>query len=178
MRAGDPPVPRGKSRTDRGGGPTPSPTAHLAGPRAASRYAVLRPSLFNSATRRAIGRNLALDLLVAVGMGVTMALINAILPTVARRGGLAPIGLSALAAAPYVANLLGAFAGRFGPRNTAQLTLTRGVGAASLLVLFFVTTPPVMVVVAVIFWLSLSFGGPFHLRLWGAMYPARLRGRV
>ena len=28
------------------------------------------------------------------------------------------------------------------------------------------------------FWLSLSFGGPFHLRLWGAMYPARLRGRV
>ena len=69
---------------------------------------MIRPSLFASANRRAIGRNLALDLLVAVGMGVTMALINAILPTVARRGGLAPIGLSALAAAPFVANLLGA----------------------------------------------------------------------
>jgi DHA1 family inner membrane transport protein len=139
---------------------------------------VIRPSLFTSANRRAIGRNLALDLLVAVGMGVTMALINAILPTVARRGGLAPIGLSALAAAPFIANLLGAFAGRFGPRNTAQLTLLRGVGSASLLVLFLVPSAPIMVAVAIVFWLSLSFGGPFHLRLWGAMYPARLRGRV
>ena len=35
-----------------------------------------------------------------------------------------------------------------------------------------------MIVVAAIFWISLSFGGPFHLRLWGAMYPSRLRGRV
>jgi len=125
-----------------------------------------------------MGRNLALDVLVAVGMGVTMALISSILPTVARRGGLAPIGLSALAAAPFVANLLGAFAGRFGPRNTAQLGLVRGLGAAALLVLFLVPPAPVVVAVAVVFWLSISFGGPFHLRLWGAMYPARLRGRV
>jgi MFS family permease len=139
---------------------------------------VLRPSLFNSASRRAIGRNLALDLVVAVGMGVTMALVNAILPTVARRGGLEPLGLSALAAAPFVANLLGAFAGRFGPRTTAQLTVTRGLGAAALLVLFLMPPAPVLIGVSVIFWLSLSFGGPFHLRLWGAMYPARLRGRV
>ena len=139
---------------------------------------MIRPSLLRSASQRAVGRNLALDLLVAVGMGVTMALINAILPTVARRGGLAPIGLSALAAAPFVANLLGAFAGRFGPRNTAQLTLLRGAGSASLLLLFLVPSAPVMVAVAIVFWLSLSFGGPFQLRLWGAMYPARLRGRV
>jgi MFS family permease len=139
---------------------------------------VIRPSLLRSASQRAIGRNLALDLLVAVGMGVTMALINAILPTVARRGGLAPIGLSALAAAPFVANLLGAFAGRFGPRSTVQLALLRGAGSASLLLLFLVPTAPVMVAVAIVFWLSLSFGGPFHLRLWGSMYPARLRGRV
>ena len=125
-----------------------------------------------------MGRNLALDVLVAVGMGVTMALISSILPTVARRGGLTPIGLSALAAAPFVANLLGAFAGRFGPRNTAHLGLVRGLGAAALLVLFLVPPAPVVVVVAVVFWLSISFGGPFHLRLWGAMYPARLRGRV
>lgn len=125
-----------------------------------------------------MGRNLALDLLVAVGMGVTMALVNAILPTVARRGGIEPVGLSALAAAPFVANLLGAFAGRWGPRTTFQLTVTRGIGAASLLVLFLVPPAPVLVGVAVVFWLSLSFGGPFHLRLWGAMYPARLRGRI
>jgi MFS family permease len=111
-------------------------------------------------------------------MGVTMALVGAILPTVARRGGLEPIGLAALAAAPFVANLLGAFAGRLGPRSTARLSLMRGLGAASLLVLFVVPPAPVIVAVAVLFWLSLSLGGPFHLRLWGAMYPARLRGRV
>jgi MFS family permease len=35
-----------------------------------------------------------------------------------------------------------------------------------------------MVLVAVLFWLSVSFGGPFQLRLWGSMYPSRLRGRV
>ena len=139
---------------------------------------MLRPSLFTSASRRAIGRNLALDLVAAIGMGVTMALVGAILPTVARRGGLAPLGLSALAAAPFVANLLGAFAGRLGPRTTVQLAVTRLIGAASLLVLFLVPPAPVLVAVSVVFWLSLSFGGPFHLRLWGAMYPARLRGRV
>ena len=139
---------------------------------------MIRSSFQPSANQRAIGRNLALDLLVAIGVGVTMALINAILPTVARRGGLAPIGLSALAAAPFVANLLGAFAGRYGPRSTAQLALLRGAGSASLLLLFLVPTAPVMVAVAIVFWLSLSMGGPFHLRLWGSMYPARLRGRV
>ncbi len=139
---------------------------------------MLRPTIFNSASRRAIGRNLALDLVVAIGMGVTMALVSVLLPTVARRGGLVPLGLSALAAAPYVANLLGAFAGRLGPRGTGQLALTRGIGAASLLVLFFVTAPIVLVAVSIVFWLSLSFGNPLHLRLWGAMYPARLRGRV
>ena len=139
---------------------------------------MIRSSFQPSANQRAIARNLALDLLVAIGVGVTMALINAILPTVARRGGLAPIGLSALAAAPFVANLLGAFAGRYGPRSTAQLALLRGAGSASLLLLFLVPTAPVMVAVAIVFWLSLSMGGPFHLRLWGSMYPARLRGRV
>ena len=56
--------------------------------------------------------------------------------------------------------------------------MTRGLGAAALLVLFLVPPAPVLIAVSVIFWLSLSFGGPFHLRLWGAMYPARLRGRV
>ena len=88
------------------------------------------------------------------------------------------MGLAALAAAPFIANLLGAFAGRFGPRSAGQLALIRGAGAASLIVLLIVPTAPVMVAVAIVFWLSLSFGGPFHLRLWGAMYPARLRGRI
>jgi MFS transporter, DHA1 family, staphyloferrin B biosynthesis exporter len=131
-----------------------------------------------SPSRRALGRNLALDLVAATGVGVTMALITALLPTIARRGGLEPIGLSALAAAPFLANLLSAFAGRFGPRSSAQMALLRGGGAASLLLLFVMPTAPVMIAVAFIFWMSLSFGGPFHLRLWGVMYPARLVGRM
>jgi MFS family permease len=139
---------------------------------------VLRPSLFNSASRRAIGRNLGLDLIAAIGIGVTMALVGAILPTVARRDGLDPIGLSALAAAPFVANLLGAFAGKLGPRNRAQLSLVRILGSASLLVLFLAPSAGVVVIVSIVFWLSLSFGNPLHFRFWGSMYPGRLRGRV
>lgn len=139
---------------------------------------MLRPSFINATTRRAIGRNLGLDLVAAIGIGVTMALVGAILPTVARRGGLDPLGLSALAAAPFVANLLGAFAGRLGPRNRGQLGLVRGLGAASLLVLFLAPPAAVVVAVAVAYWLSLSFGNPLHFRFWGSMYPARLRGRV
>jgi MFS transporter, DHA1 family, staphyloferrin B biosynthesis exporter len=139
---------------------------------------VHRPSLNPSPTQRAIGRNLALDLVAGVGIGVTAALITALLPTIARRGGLEPLGLSALAAAPFVANLLGAFAGRFGPRSTRELAIIRSAGAASLVLLFIVPVPAVMIIVALLFWLSVSFGGPFHLRLWGAMYPSNVRGRV
>jgi MFS transporter, DHA1 family, staphyloferrin B biosynthesis exporter len=139
---------------------------------------VVERSSLTSPGRRALGRNLALDLLAAVGVGVSMALVTTLLPTIARRGGLEPLGLAALAAAPFIANLLGVFAGRFGPRSPGQLALIRGAGAASLVALFILPTPPVMVLVSVVFWVSLSFGGPFHLRLWGAMYPARLRGRI
>ena len=110
-----------------------------------------RPSLHPTPSQRAIGRNLALDLVATVGVGVTMALITALLPTIARRGGLEPLGLSALAAAPFVANFLGAFAGRLGPRSPRELALIRGVGATSLVLLFIVPTPVVMVIVAVLF---------------------------
>ena len=139
---------------------------------------MLRPSFMSSPRQRAVGRNLALDMVAAIGVGVTVALITTLLPTIARRGGLEPIGLAALAAAPFVGNLLGVFAGRIGPRSQRQLALVRGAGAAALLVLAVVAAAPVMVVVSVVFWLSLSLGGPFHLRMWGSMYPARIRGRV
>lgn len=139
---------------------------------------MFRPSLQPTPSQRAIGRNLALDLVAAIGVGVTMALISALLPTIARRGGLEPLGLSALAAAPFVANFLGAFAGRLGPRSPRELAVIRGIGATSLVLLFFAPIPAVMILVAVLFWLSVSFGGPFHLRLWGSMYPSRLRGRM
>jgi MFS family permease len=138
---------------------------------------VLRPS-FDSSRHRAFGRNLALDLLVAVGVGVTLAVITSLLPTIARRGGLEPLGLAALGAAPFIANLLGAFAGRVGPRTTRQLSVLRGLGALALVAILVLPVPPVMVAVAIVYWLSLSLGGPLHLRLWGVMYPARVRGRV
>ncbi len=136
------------------------------------------PSSIRPVTGRALGRNLSLDLVAAVGIGVTMALVGALLPTIARRTGLPPIGLAALAAAPYVANLFGMFAGTVGPRSTAGLARLRGTGAIALVLLALLPIAPVMVLVAVAFWASISLGGPFHLRLWGAMYPSRSRGRV
>ena len=139
---------------------------------------MLRPSLRPSPDRRAIGRNLGFDLTASVGVGVTIALVGALLPTIARRGGLEPIGLAALASAPFIANLLGMFAGRVGPRSAFELAAMRGLGAAMLILLIPFPMPAVMILVSVAYWLSLSLGGPFHLRLWGAMYPSRLRGRV
>jgi MFS transporter, DHA1 family, staphyloferrin B biosynthesis exporter len=139
---------------------------------------VIRPVFQPSAEQRAVGRNLALDLLVAVGIGITMALVTTLLPTIARRGGLEPIGLAALGAAPFVANLLGAFAGRVGPRTPRHLGILRALGAASLVV-FVVQPPPVVTIaLATVYWISLSFGSPFYLRLWGGMYPSRLLGRL
>jgi MFS family permease len=136
------------------------------------------PLLSSTRQQRAVGRNLALDLVAAIGIGVTAALVTTLLPTIARRGGLEPIGLAALAAAPFVANLLGAFAGRVGPGSTRQLALIRAAGAASLLVLVVFSVPPVLIAVTFAFWLSLALSGPFYLRLWGSMYPARIRGRL
>ncbi len=140
---------------------------------------MFRPSLpSTSPHQRAVGRNLALDLVASIGVGVSVALVTTLLPTIARRGGLEPIGLAALAAAPFIANLLGAFAGRVGPRSRRQLALIRGTGAGSLLILAVVAAAPVMIAVSIVFWLSLSLSGPFYLRLWGSMYPPRVLGRV
>jgi MFS family permease len=140
---------------------------------------VFRPSLFSATPhQRALGRNLALDTFASIGVGVTVALVTTLLPTIARRDGLDPIGLAALAAAPFIANLLGAFAGRIGPRSRRQLALIRGGGAASLLVLAFFASAPVMIAVSIVFWLSLALSSPYYLRLWGTMYPARVIGRV
>lgn len=127
---------------------------------------------------RPIYRNLSLDLVAAIGVGVSAALVSTLLPTIARRGGLEPIGLAVLAAAPFLTNLLSVFAGRVGPRSTRQFALLRLIGAGSLLVLLVLSPALVMIAVALVFWVSISFGSPFQLRLWGATYPARMRGRV
>lgn len=132
-----------------------------------------------SATEARLRRNLSFDVTSAVGIGATTALVGALLPTIARQNGLQPLELAMLAAAPFLANLLGVFAGRLGPRSARQLGLLRAAGAGSLLLLLLpLPTPPLVILVAIGFWMSLSFGSPFHLRLWGAMYPPRLRGRI
>ena len=127
---------------------------------------------------RPISRNLSLDLIAAIGFGVSAALVSSLLPTVARRGGLEPLGLAALAAAPFLTNFLSVFAGRLGPRSPRQFALLRALGAGSLVTLVFVPGAAVIVAVAFIFWISVSFSSPFQLRLWGATYPGRMRGRV
>lgn len=137
-----------------------------------------RPTRDSIEGLRTLGRNLTLDLVAAIGVGVTGALVGALLPTISRRGGLEPLGLAALAAAPFLANLLGVFAGRFGPRSIGQFSLLRGVGAGVLLALPFIGSPFVLIAIAMVFWLSMSFSSPFQLRLWGVSYPARMRGRV
>ena len=115
-------------------------------------------------------RNVAIDLVVAVGIAVTSAIVNALLPTIARQTGMAPIGIAVLAAAPYVGNLLGAFAGRIGPQSRPQLALTRALGAGLLLSLAFAPDPLLIVIVVLFFWLSLSLSNPFHFGLWSSMY--------
>jgi MFS family permease len=140
---------------------------------------LIRPALFSTThSQRAVGRNLALDTIASIGVGVTVALVTTLLPTIARRGGLEPIGLAALAAAPFIANLLGAFAGQVGPRSRRQLAIIRAAGAGSLLILAVFASAPVMIAVSIAFWLSLSLSGPYYLRLWGTMYPPRILGRV
>jgi MFS family permease len=133
---------------------------------------------FWSAASPALRRNLLLDLTAASGIGVTMALVSSLLPTVARMQGLDPVGLAMLAAAPFAANLMGLFAGRFGPRSPRQLSLFRSSGAALLLLIVLAPVPLVLSAVAVGFWITVSFSIPFQHRLWGAMYPSRERGRL
>jgi MFS family permease len=127
---------------------------------------------------RPISRSLALDLVAAIGYGVSGALVSTLLPTIARRGGLEPLGLAVLSAAPFLTNLLSVFAGRLGPQSTRQFALLRGIGAGSLVGLAFVPGAPIIIAVAFVFWISISFGSPFQLRFWGVTYPGRMRGRV
>jgi MFS family permease len=139
---------------------------------------VRRPTRDSIDGLRPFRRSLTFDLVAAIGVGVTGALVSALLPTISRRGGLEPLGLAALAATPFLANMLSVFAGRSGPRTTRQQALIRGSGAAALLALPFASVPAAVIVIAMAFWLSLAFSSPFQLRLWGASYPARMRGRL
>src|SRR4029078_12275376 len=117
---GTPPSGRSADRPRRR--PNAEPVSSPRRPAGRFEVSVFRPTFSPTESQRAIARNLALDLLGALGpplaldlvgatgLGGTMALITALLPTIARRGGLEPLGLSALAAAPFVAKFPGAFA--------------------------------------------------------------------
>ena len=85
-----------------------------------------RPTRESIEGLRPISRNLSLDLIAAIGYGVSGALVSSLLPTIARRGGLEPLGLAALSAAPFLTNLLSVFSGRIGPWSTRQFALLRG----------------------------------------------------
>ena len=128
--------------------------------------------------RSELRRNAALDAVAGIGLGVTMAVAGALVPTVARQHGLAPMGVALLAAAPFLGNLLSAFAGRVGPRSAGQLALARLLGAVALASLALSAQPAVAIVAAFAFWLTAAFSSPLQVRLWSAIYPAELRGRL
>ena len=127
---------------------------------------------------RALRRNVSLDLGVALSIGLTTAVAGGLVPTIARQGGLAPIGLALMAASPFLGNLLSAFAGRYGPQRVRGYGVLRVAGA--LLLVGVGLAPNALLIVAGIcaFQLCLSFGTPFQTRIWGAMYPGEVRGRV
>jgi MFS family permease len=123
-------------------------------------------------------RNVMLDLTAAIGVGSSIAVVGALLPSVARRGGLDPMGLAALAALPFLASLLSIVAGRIGPRTTRQLALLRALGSAGLFLVLLAPQPLFIAVAAFGFWAAMSLGGPTQQRLWTSMYPSRDRGRL
>jgi MFS family permease len=123
-------------------------------------------------------RNVMLDLTAALGVGSSIAVVGALLPAVARRGGLDPMGLAALAALPFLASLLSLLAGRIGPRTPHQLALVRALGSAGLLIVLVAPEPLFIALAAFAFWAAMSLGGPTQQRLWTTMYPSTDRGRL
>ena len=129
-------------------------------------------------SRRALRRNVTLELGVALSIGLTTAVAGGLVPTIARQGGLAPIGLAVMAAAPFLGNLLSAFAGRVGPQGIRGYAVLRVAGASLLVAVGLAPNAALIVVAVCAFQLFLSFGTPFQTRLWGSMYPGEVRGRV
>ncbi len=127
---------------------------------------------------RGLHRNVALDSVLAVGGGATLAVVGGLLPAIARQAGLIPLGIALLAAAPYLGNLLSAFSGRLGPQGVRGFAGLRMTGALLLVAVALAPNPALIVLAVGLFWLAWAFGVPFQTRLWGAMYPADIRGRV
>jgi len=137
--------------------------------------AIRQPSITGPGGLR---RNVALDSALAVGGGATLAVVGGLLPSIARQAGLIPLGIALLAAAPYLGNLLSAFSGRVGPQGVRGFAGLRMTGALLLVAVALAPNPALIVLAVGLFWLAWAFGVPFQTRLWGAMYPADIRGRV
>lgn len=125
-----------------------------------------------------IRRNMALDSVLAIGAGATIAVATGLLPSIARQAGLVPLGIALLAATPYLGNLLSALSGRYGPQAVRGFAALRITGALLLIAVALAPDPSLIVLAVGLFWLAWSFGVPFQTRLWGAMYPADVRGRA
>ena len=119
----------------------------------------------------AVRRNLSFDLTSWVGFGITSALLGTMLPAIARREGIDPVGVAILAAIPYGASLLAVTAGRIGPRVPAALAALRMIGAIGLALVLLGSGVVWVVAAASIFWLAHMFGMPTQQRLWGIVYP-------
>jgi MFS family permease len=125
-----------------------------------------------------LGRNLTRDLTAAVGIGSTVAVVGVLLPSIARRQGIEPMGLAILAALPFLANLVTLFAGRVGPRTPARMGLLRAFGALSLLLVVVAPDPFLIAVAIFAFWMSFALGTPLQQRIWATIYASRDRGRL
>ena len=126
----------------------------------------------------ALQRNLSLDLSAAMGLGATLAVVGALLPSAARREGMDSIGLAGLAALPFLASLLSLLAGRIGPRTPRGLAILRAAGSAGLLLVIIAPQPLPIALAMFGFWAAMSLGAPMQQRLWAGMYPSSDRGRL
>jgi MFS family permease len=126
----------------------------------------------------ALRRNVMLDLISLIGVGITVSIVASLLPGISRHAGLDPVGIAFLAAAPFMANLLGVFACQWGPRSQRGLAVFRAGGALLLVVMFLCPVPVALAALATGYWMALAFSNPVQQRLWGAMYPASERGRL
>ena len=128
--------------------------------------------------RTSLARNLSLDLTTAVGVGSTMAVVGVLLPSIARRQGLDPMGLALLAALPFLASLVTLFAGRIGPRLPSRVARLRALGALSLLLVVVAPNPLLIALTVFFFWMAFALGSPLQQRIWATVYPSRDRGRL
>ncbi len=122
-------------------------------------------------------RNLALDAIAALGWGAGVGVVNGLLPGLARLGGADPIGLAALGAAPFVANVSALFAGYLGAEQPRRVAITRALGCSMLL--FAPLVPAQWLIFLVVgFWMGGALTTPVQHHIWGLIYPPRSRAQL